>query len=152
MKKNKDGLDEMQRERRNKIGNQMFLLMSYALLIDTGLYGQGIRWLEYPGNIMTIFIACMGIYLVRLIANNAYLPAKAHNKKTVVALILAIVFSITLTITAITLFRNSAKQIVESTNNNSAWILFIISAVGLLVVLITAIIKKVSNKEDKEDR
>jgi len=151
MKNNRDGLDEMQRERRNKIGNQMFMLISYALLIDTGLYGQGIRWLEYPGNIMAIFLVCMGIYLVRLIASNAYLPAKAHNQKTMVALILAIVFSITLTITAITLFRNSATQIVESTNDNSAWILFIISAVGLLVVLITAVIKKASNKDDRED-
>ena len=151
MRMNKDGLDEMQRERRNKIGNQMFLLMSYALLIDTGLYGQGIRWLEYPGNIMVIILACMGTYLVRLIANNAYLPVKAHNKKNIVALVLAIVFSITLTITAITLFRSSATQIVESNNDYSAWILFIISAVGLLVVLITAVIKKVSNKDDKED-
>ena len=77
----KDGLDEMQKERRNKIGNQMFMLMSYALLIDTGLYGQGIRWLEYPSNVMAVFLACMGIYLVRLIASNDYLPAKAHNKK-----------------------------------------------------------------------
>ena len=40
MKNNKNGLDEMQREKQNSIGNQMFILMSYAFLFDVGLYGS----------------------------------------------------------------------------------------------------------------
>ncbi|MEM5767446.1 MAG: hypothetical protein AAGU32_04060, partial [Bacillota bacterium] len=89
MKTNKNGLDEMQREKRNTIGNQMFMLMFYALLIDCGLYGAGIRWLAYPSNVMVIMMVCMGIYLVRTIAANAYLPPKAQTRRP--ALIVAAV-------------------------------------------------------------
>ena len=64
---------------------------------------------------------------------------------------MTIAFSITLSITAIALFRSSATHNVGSANGGTAWILFIISAVGLLVVLITAVIKKVSDKDDEED-
>ena len=128
MKINKNGLDEMQMERRNSIGNQMFILMFYALLLDSGLYGAGIRWLKYPVNIMIIIMVCMGIYLVRTIAANAYLPPKAQNRKTVVSLVIAIVFSIVLAIAAFHLFGNlPAQSAVEDANDHSALILFIVS-------------------------
>jgi len=37
-----NGLDEMQKDRRNRVGNQMFMLMFFALLIDSDLYGAGV--------------------------------------------------------------------------------------------------------------
>lgn len=152
MRINKNGLDEMQKERRNSIGNQMFMLMFYALLIDSGLYGAGIRWLKYPANIMVIIMFCMGVYLIRTIAANAYLPPKAQNRKTVMPLIIAIAFSIVLVIAAFNLFGNlSARFPVEDTNDNSALILFIVSAVGLLISLIVAIIKRVNDKNNSDD-
>ena len=60
----KKGLDELQLKQRNSAGNQMFMLMFYALLLEAGLYGLGVRWLNYPANIITIISVCMGIYLV----------------------------------------------------------------------------------------
>lgn len=152
MRINKNGLDEMQKERRNSIGNQMFLLMFYALLLDSGLYGAGIHWLKYPANIMVIIMVCMGIYLIRTIAANAYLPPKAQNRKTVISLIIAISFSVVLVIAAFNLFGNlSAQFAVEDANDNSALILFIVSAAGLLISLIVAIIKKINDKNDSDD-
>ncbi|ACV61552.1 hypothetical protein Dtox_0633 [Desulfofarcimen acetoxidans DSM 771] len=152
MKINKNGLDEMQKEKRNSIGNQMFLLMFYALLLDCGLYGAGIRWLKYPANIMVIIMVCMGIYLIRTIAANAYLPPKAQNRKTAISLIIAIAFSVVLVIAAFNLFGNlSAQFSVEDANDNSALILFIVSAVGLFISLLVAIIKKVKDKSDSEE-
>ena len=152
MKINKNGLDEMQMERRNSIGNQMFILMFYALLLDSGLYGAGIRWLKYPVNIMIIIMVCMGIYLVRTIAANAYLPPKAQNRKTVVSLVIAIVFSIVLAIAAFHLSENlPAQPVVEDGNDHSALILFIVSAAGLLISLIALIIKKARDKNDRDD-
>ena len=148
MKNNKNGFDEMQIERRNRIGNQTFMLMFYALLVDSGLYGFGIRWLNYPGNVMVIIIAFMSIYLVRLIAYNAYLPPKAHSRKTVVFLLLAIVFSIVIAIAGLNYFRESTAQIIEPTNDFSALILMIVSGVGLLIALLVAVIRKVNNKDD----
>lgn len=152
MKINKNGLDEMQKEKRNSIGNQMFLLMFYALLLDSGLYGAGIRWLKYPANIMVIIMVCMSIYLIRTIAANAYLPPKAQNRKTVISLIISIAFSVVLVIAASNLFRNlSAQSVVQNENDNSALILFIVSAAGLLISLIVVIIKKVGDKSDSEE-
>ncbi|WP_068964352.1 hypothetical protein [Desulfosporosinus sp. BG] len=152
MRINKNGLDEMQREKRNSIGNQMFLLMFYALFLDFGLYGVGIRWLNYPANIMVIIMVCMGIYLIRTIAANAYLPPKAQNRKAVISLIIAIAFSVIVAIASFNLFGNlSVQSAVEDTNDNSALILFIISAVGLLISLIIAIIKRVNDKNDSDD-
>jgi len=149
---NKNGLDEMQKENRNSIGNQMFMLMFYALLLDSGLYGAGIRWLTYPANIMIIIMVCMSIYLIRLIVANAYLPPKAQNRRTVISLIIAIAFSIVLVITAFNLFGNlSTQSVVENAKDNSALILFIVSAAGLLISLIAAIIKRVNDKVDSDD-
>jgi len=151
MRNNKNNLDEMQRERRNTIGNQMFMLMFYALLINSGLYSAGIRWLDYPGNVMVICTVCMGIYLVRLIALNAYLPLKAQSRKTVITLIIAIAFSIMLAISAINLFGQLPIEAAENINDNTAIILVIISAVGLLITLILAVMKKVNSRDDNEN-
>jgi cytochrome c biogenesis protein CcdA len=152
MKINKNDLDEMQKEKRNSIGHQMFMLMFYSLLFDSGLYGAGIRWLEYPANIMVIIMACMGIYLIRTIAANAYLSPKAQNRKTVIPLIIAIALSVVLAIASFNLFGNiSVQSAVKDANNNSALILFIVSAASLLISLIVAIIKKVNDKNDNDD-
>lgn len=152
MRINKNGLDEMQKERRNSIGNQMFMLMFYALLLDSGLYGAGIHWVKYPANIMVIIMFCMGLYLIRTIAANAYLPPKAQNRKTIISLIIALAFSVILVIVSFNLFGNlSVQSPVEDANDNSALILFIVSAVGLLISLIVAIIKRVNNKNNSDD-
>jgi len=39
---NKKGLDEMQVQRKNKIGNQTFLMLLYVLMLDVGLHGLGL--------------------------------------------------------------------------------------------------------------
>ena len=139
MNNNKNGLDEMQRERRNNIGNQMFMLLFYALLINSGLYSAGIRWLDYPGNVLIISTVCMGIYLIRLVALNAYLPPKAQSRKNVVILAIAIIFSVLLAMSAINLFGQIST------------VLLISSAVGLLCTLIMAVIKKVNGKDNDDD-
>lgn len=151
MRNNKNGLDEMQRERRNRIGNQMFLLMFYALLFNGGLYGAGIRWLEYPVNVLVIITACMGIYLVRLLSFHAYLPPKAQNRKAIVTLIMTLVFSIAFIMAAINLFGQSPAQIAGLSGNISVLILMLAAAVGLFVTLIVAAINKMNNKNDKDD-
>lgn len=149
MKINKDGLDEMQKERRNSIGNQMFLLMSYALLLNSGLYGTGIRWLPYPADVMVILMACMVIYLVRSITANAYLPSKARGGKTVISVVAAAVLSVVLAISAWNLFgRPPVRPAAENANDPSALILFIVSVSGLLISLAAAVIRKINDKDD----
>lgn len=151
MRNNRGGLDEMQREWRDRIGNQMFMLMFYALLVNSALYGYGVRWLDYPVNVMVITTACMAIYLVRVIAHNAYLPAKAQNRRAVTTLVLTMIFSITLAITAVNLFGQPAREATGSAPDHSAVILFVVSSVGLLATIVAAAIKAASNRADRED-
>jgi heme O synthase-like polyprenyltransferase len=119
--------------------------MFFALLIDSGLYGAGVRWLDYPANVVVIISACISIYFVRLIVLSAYHPPKTQSR-TQITLIIAIIISSALAVVL------SITQIAEKTNDNSAMILFIVSAAGLLGILIAAVIKKInSSKDDKEE-
>lgn len=139
-----NGLDEMQKERRNSVGNQMFMLMFFALLIDSGLYGAGVRWLDYPANVMVIISTCISIYLIRLIALSAYHPPKTQNR-TKITLIVSIIVSIALSAVL------SITQFAGKTNDNSAIMLFIVSAVGLLGILLATVIKKINSNTDDKD-
>lgn len=145
---NRDGLDEMQRERNNKIGSQMFELMSFALLIDIVLHGLGIRWLNYPNNTMTIVLACSGIYLVRQIIAGAFQHPKIQKRKvSIITLIITIVLAV---VAVITLSKLPAST-VENTDDYSAYIIFGVSVAGLLAAGIAAVIKKIRDKNDKDD-
>ncbi len=151
MMNNKNKLDEMQKERRNGIGNQMFMIMYLALLVNGGLPALGVSWLPYPGNVMVITTVCMGIYLVRVIATGAYLPPKAQNRKSIVTLIMALVFSTLLAFAIVKLFGTPMSQAAEPVDDNSAIILTVTSVVGLISCLIVALIKKANNKENPDD-
>ena len=150
MNNNKDRLDEMQKQRRNRIGNQMFMLLFWAVFINSALHGAGITWLPYPADTIVIISACMGIYLVRLIAANAYLPEKTSNKKSAIGLIIAVVFSIALAVTAINYFGFSTES-ASNTSDNSAIIMFIVSAVGLVCALVATVFKKMKERNSKDD-
>lgn len=149
---NKNELDEMQKGKRNKIGNEMFMLMFYVLFIDCGLNGAGVHWLRYPANIMVILMIFMSIYLVRTIAANAYLPPKTPNRKNMIYISISIIIAAVVAIGAYKLFGESqVTSSANSTNDNSAFILFIVSSVGLLISLIVTIIKNVNNKNTSDD-
>ena len=81
MKENPNGLDERQREKRNRIGNQCFMLLLYALLLNIALYGAGIKWFPYPADVMVIVTVVAFIYLARIIASNAYLPPSTYRAR-----------------------------------------------------------------------
>ncbi len=152
MKMHKNGLDEMQKERRNGIGNSMFLVLAYALLLDGGLYGMGVRWLDYPANTMIIMMVCMSIYLIRIIAANAYLPPDAQKRKSLLAFKIAVVLCIAVAAAALYVFMNASGKIAaENVSDNSAMILFIVASVGLLISLIVALIKRANDRKDSDE-
>ena len=81
MNKN-ERLDEMQVQRRNKIGNNCFMVMFYLLFIDIGLREIGIKWLAYPINVLIIINICMAYYLVKTILAGSYLGVSDKNKNS----------------------------------------------------------------------
>ncbi|MCL2752766.1 MAG: hypothetical protein FWE44_01290 [Defluviitaleaceae bacterium] len=148
MNNKKNGLDEMQNQQRNKIGNQMFMVMTILLFINNGLRGFGITWLEYPTNIMLIVTICLSVYLVRLVIANAYLPT--NKKSNTIRLVVALVCAIALGISAVFFLGQSTVEVNEPANSYGAIALFVFSAVGLIAVFVTALIKKKSNNDDED--
>ena len=150
MNDNRKGLDEMQRQKRNSIGNQMFILMIFALYADSLLHGAGVKWVSYPANIMVIVTVCLGIYLIRLIGTNAYLPASKTNInfRLAIAGVVSVILAI---VAAVFMLQSSPVEVVETTNDNGALIMMIASGVGLICALIIALIKRANNKNSDDD-
>ena len=151
MNNSRNGLDEMQKQRRNSIGNQMFMIMTYLMFINIGLSSFGVTWIGYPAGTLLIVVACLTIYLVRLIASNAYLPAREQSGKTkfIGALVGSIVIAIVISV-FIFLYQTDV-DVSETLNVDESVVLMIVSAVGLIIASVVSAIKKANNKNDKED-
>lgn len=146
---NEKNLDERQVTNRNKIGNQSFLLLAYLLFADAGLYGFGVKWLPYPANIIVILMACLFVYLLRLIASSSYAGPGTGNKR-IYAVIAVIGIAVSIA-AAFIILLNGGGEPKSTTEGNSGMTLFIISAVMLVVVLGISIIKKRQDKEGKDE-
>ncbi len=146
----KKGLDEMQLQKRNKIGNQAFLMLLYLLLLDTWLYGFGFRWLNYPANIMAIVSVCSAVYLIRLIKGNAYVGPSPEAVKPVRTAVLTVLVAVSVAIVVIFIMKNAGFRNSTQLDDMTAPILFIAAAVSILVVVTVCVIKKIQNKDDEE--
>ena len=153
MKTKKNLLDERQREYRNRVGHQCFMLMLYGILADAALYGAGVKWLPYPANMMALLTVCASIYQMRIIAGNASLPPGetyvSRRKKTIIIATFSIAVA---AIAAVVLIRAGevAHSPAASAGDNSATVLFIISTVSLIVLLAGEGIKRLQDREKEE--
>ena len=147
---NKIGLDEMQLQRKNKIGNQTFLMLLYLLLLDTGLYGFGFRWISYPANVMIILTICSGSYVIRLITGNAYVGPSAAREKPILKAAISVLGAVAVAIAMIALLRNANFSTNSQIDVMSAPILFITAAIALIIVVVTSFIKKAQNKNERD--
>jgi hypothetical protein len=141
----------MQVQRRNKIGNQAFMLLFYLLMIDIGLYGFGFRWLKYPTNVFIIMLSCMTYYLVRIIWNNAYIGPKTADKP--IGRKLVLIVAIAAFTSAVTVFisqKNFIKTQAIEESDNGALILFVLSIVSMIIALVVSIISKKQNNSDEK--
>lgn len=129
---NEKGLDEMQVQRRNHIGNQSFMLLFYLLLLDIGLRGFGVTWLAYPVNVFLIMIVVMAIYLIRLILAGAYAGTVLRKAKSTRAAWTACAVSF---IACMVVIAYSSKLKEETGGDIGALLLLGISAVVMLVTI-----------------
>jgi len=146
----KKGLDEMQLHKKNKIGNQSFLMLLYLLMIDAGLYGYGFRWVDYPANVMIVISICAGIYVVRLITSNAYVGPSTEKGKPVLKAFLTTLIAVAVAITFIVLLKNASFSGTDQIDDMAAPILFIIAAIAIIIAVTTSIIIKIRNNSDRE--
>ncbi|MFM9328301.1 hypothetical protein [Paenibacillus mesotrionivorans] len=132
MNKTEKGLDEMQVKRRDHIGNQSFMLLFYLLLLDIGLRGLGVTWLDYPVNVFLIMIVVMSSYLIRLIAAGAYVGTVEKKAKSSRAAWVACGVSL---ITCVTAIAYSSKLKEETGGDVGGFLLLGISVVVMVAVI-----------------
>lgn len=147
---NKKGLDEMQLQTRNKIGNQTFLVLLYLLLLDAGLYGFGFRWVSYPANIIIILTICSGIYVVRLVKANAYVGPSIDKQRPMLNVFLNVIVSVLIALLIIVLLKNVSFTNSDQIDAIAAPILFISAMIAIIIAVTTGIIKKIQNKNDRD--
>lgn len=147
---NKKGLDEMQVQRRNNIGNQAFLMLLYLLILDAGLYGYGFRWVSYPANIMIILTICAGIYTVRLIKANAYVGPGTEKGKPLLKILMTGLVSVLVAMGIILLLKTASFTDVGKINDRSAQILFAAGFGGIVAAVVAVVTNRIQNKDDGE--
>ncbi|OPL08557.1 MAG: hypothetical protein AVO33_10020 [delta proteobacterium ML8_F1] len=147
--KNHSGLDEMQQQRKNRIGNQSFLLLMYLLLIDGGLYGFGLRWIEYPGNIMLIISLVSGIYVVRVIINQAYVGPRPEIQRPVRRMLVMVFLAVAVAMATLGVLAFLGTVKVNELKDMTAPLLAITSLSALMVAGLTGLIIKRQNKDNE---
>jgi LPXTG-motif cell wall-anchored protein len=149
MRENPNGLDERQREKRNRIGNQCFMLLLYALLLNVGLYGAGIKWFPYPADVIVIVTVVAFIYLARIIAGNAYLPPRSGKTLGRIKVIFLIVFSALTAAAGFLMGAGPSLGALPQTGDNTGYMLLMISAVTLVIALVMGLVQRLRNKEQE---
>lgn len=147
---NKKGLDEMQVQKKNLIGNQAFAMLLYLLMLDVGLYGFGFRWVSYPANVMIILSLCSGIYVIRLIAENSFVGPSAKTERPLLKVVLTTLLAISVSAAILVLMKNASFSIPEQIEEMSAPLLFITASVAIVIAVTTIVIKRIQNRNDDE--
>lgn len=146
---NKD-LDEMQVQRKNKIGNQAFLMLFYLLLIDVGLQGFGFRWLGYPENVMVILMACSGIYVIRLILANAFVGPALEKQNPFLRVLITVILALAVSAIILLLMKNAGFSNPADVERRTAPILFGTAGVAIIISLTTIIVNRIQNRKGGE--
>jgi hypothetical protein len=142
-------LDEMQRQKHDSVGNQMFMVMFWVLALNIILHAAGITWLPYPANIMAIMVVCKVIYRIR---TRAYLPERLQGIKGKPLLIRAITFLVAFGIMAVLHYRQTTMEI-SIFADNPAMVLTLVAVIGLLALSVAgALVKKASRADDESEQ
>ncbi|SMP68087.1 DUF6773 family protein [Anoxynatronum buryatiense] len=147
---NKKGLDEMQVQRKNKIGNQTFLMLLYMLMLDVGLHGFGFRWVSYPANVMIVLTIFSGIYVVRLISANAYVGPSSEKEKPFLKVFLTMGLAVMVSVAILVLVKNASFSNSSRIDEMAAPMLFITAGVAIVIAVTTIIINRFQNKKDED--
>ncbi len=145
----KNELDEMQIQKRNRIGYQSFELLTCLILLEMVLNGLGVKWLPYPTNIFLITLVCNSIYLIRVVWHKSLAGPKSQGKSFTWKLIFIGGFSALLAGFLIFLFTGNGLKGTETDGDNGlgAIILFSCSIAALIAL---ALINIISKRQDKE--
>jgi len=146
---NREHLDEMQVQKRNKIGYQSFTMLISLLLLDNVLYGLGVRWMEYPTNVFLIVIVCCGLFTIRCALQDTLVAPKQPTGRMAALAVAAAVLAIAVAIGIKTLIKPESAAPEDS--GIGAILLMVISGGALIVSGIIYLIRKHNDLKSKDE-
>ncbi len=144
----KPNFDEMQEKKRDRIGNQSFLLLVILLMADNVLYTLGVRWVAYPTNVFLIAVCCCGIFVVRSILAGSFLAPNQSVRSGASKTALVLAFSMAAAMILANLVMRKAPNAAEAPADGGAVVLFVVSWGFLVVALLAFVIKRIRDKKD----
>lgn len=143
----REQFDEMQKQHRERIGNQSFFLLVTLLLIDIAADSFGLRWLDHSTRIFLIVLVCSGVYSLRVILKGAFQAPGVSSSSPWLRVGSAVAVAV---IAALVLVKFLKPDEGTTTEDNGSLVLLIVSGGMLLASVLAAWIKK--KKDDtKED-
>lgn len=137
--------DEMQEQKRNKIGNETFSLLVILLMLDTFFFNLGFKWLDYPNNVFVIVIVCSGVFLIRSALNNSLIAPKQNIQLDLGKDIVIMLLSMYVVTIIAHFFEN--KENSAPINNNMGLILNILSFGIFIILVIISIVKNIHDNK-----
>lgn len=139
--------DELQKQRRERIGSQSFFLIVMMLLLDIAVDSLGFRWMEYSTRVFLIVLVCSGVYTIRTITSGAFVaPGVSVSSAWIkVAGTLAVAAAV-----ALVAFKLLGKDANSGTGDNGSMILVLVSGGMLLASVVVAWIKRKKDNEKEE--
>jgi hypothetical protein len=137
----------MQIQRRNKIGNQTFIMLMYLLLLDAGLYGFGFRWVAYPANVIILLSLSSGMYVVRLLIGGAYVGPSKQKGNSLLRILFTGLVAAVVAAGMLVLLKTVGFSNASYIDNLAAPLLFITALVGMIIATVVAIIKWKQEKD-----
>ena len=147
----KENLDEMQVQTRNKVGHQCFFMLFSLLMIDLYLKNHGVKWAASPMSEYAIIALCMGYYGTRIAWAGAYvgtLGTLTKSKKHVY--LVGLIATITIILSVLAIIRN--KFLDGSFNLSYSGVLrfFIFTFVFIMIIVVSSLISKRKNNEGND--
>lgn len=145
MNKHEQEFDERQLQKRHRLGNDAFTMLTLLLMADTLLYHFGFRWAPYPTNTFILVVICCGVFVVRAIWQGAFVgPGKSGAKNWAGAMAAALLAAFG----AIVIFTKG--QIAAPSSDEGGWLLMLVSWSFLAAAGVAWLWKQHKDKKEEQ--
>ena len=149
MNKHELEFDERQLQKRHRLGNDAFTMLTLLLMVDTLLYHFGFRWVPYPTNIFILVVFCCGVFVVRAIWQGAFVgPGKSGAKNWAGAMAAALLAAFGAIV--VINYQKTKGQIAAPSSDEGAWLLMLVSWSLLAIAGMAWLWKRHKEKREEE--
>jgi hypothetical protein len=140
--------DERQKQRRDRIGSQSFVLLVILTLANIFAYYLGLRWLDFPVSTMILVLVCCGVYKIRVVLSGAFVAPGTGAATAWRRAIGVVVVAAAGALAAVAYFTRGAEF--SQDTGPDALALLAVSAGLLVAILVVSLVRKRKDREKDE--